>query len=249
MNNPLFSLQGQVAIVTGAASGIGNAIARKLSAAGAKVALVDRDSTVDEKAREVGHGARGYQFDLANISTLNELAASVVRDFGQLDILVNNAGIGILEPVDGVQQQSWDVTLQINLTAPFFLAQTCGLHMKARGYGRIINIASQASIIALEDHAAYCTSKAGMVAFTRVIAAEWGPFGITANAISPTVVETELGKRYWHGDRAAHMKAKIPSRRFASTDEIAAAVLYLSSPAAGIVNGENLIVDGGYTIM
>ncbi len=244
-----FSLHQQVAIVTGAASGIGFAIAQQLSAAGAKVAMVDRDSAVIEKAREISADARGYVFDLMAVDQLDELVEQIHDDFSQIDVLVNNAGIGILEPVGEVKVASWNATMLINLTAPFFLAQHCARYMQARGFGRIVNIASQASVIALQDHAAYCTSKAGMVSFTKVIAAEMGPFGITCNAISPTVVETELGKRYWHGDRADQMKSKIPSRRFASTDEIASAVLYLSSREAGIVNGENLVVDGGYSII
>ena len=245
----LFSLHQQVAIVTGAASGIGFAIAQQLSAAGATVAMVDRDSTVVDKAHEINANARGYVFNLMEIDKLDELVTQIHADLGQIDILVNNAGIGILESVGAVNLDSWNATIQINLTAPFFLAQHCVQFMQERGFGRIVNIASQASVIALHEHAAYCTSKAGVVAFTKVIAAEMGPFGITCNAISPTVVETELGKRYWHGERAEQMKSKIPSRRFASTDEIAHAVLYLSSREAGIVNGENLVVDGGYSII
>ena len=245
----LFSLHQQVAIVTGAASGIGFAIAQQLSAAGATVAMVDRDSAVVDKAREINADARGYVFDLIEVGKLEKLVAQIHADLGQIDILVNNAGIGILEPVGLVKMDSWNATMQINLTAPFFLAQHCAGYMQPRGYGRIVNISSQASVIALQDHAAYCASKAGVVSFTKVIAAEMGPFGITCNAISPTVVETELGKRYWHGERAEQMKSKIPSRRFASTDEIAHAVLYLSSREAGIVNGDNLVVDGGYSII
>lgn len=121
--------------------------------------------------------------------------------------------------------------------------------MKTRNFGRIINISSQAAVVAIDEHSAYCTSKAGMLAFTRSIAAEMGQFGITCNAISPTVVETQLGKRYWYGDRAEQMRGKIPSRRFASTEEIASAVVYLSSHEAGMINGENLIIDGGYSII
>jgi 2-deoxy-D-gluconate 3-dehydrogenase len=244
-----FSLQGQVAVITGSASGIGNAIARRLAEAGATLALVDRNPGIVAEAASIAYGAKGYPFDLAQITDLGVLVEQIAADHGQIDILVNNAGIGILEPIGDVSLASWDATMLINLSAPFFLAQHCARLMKQRRHGRIVNIASQASVVALEEHAAYCASKAGMVAFTRVLAAELGPYGITANAISPTVVETELGKRYWNGDRAAQMKAKIPARRFASTAEIASAVLYLSSLEAGIINGENLVVDGGYSII
>lgn len=245
----LFSLQNKVAIVTGAASGIGYAIARCLSSAGAQVAMVDRAEEVKSVANEMDNPARGYVFDLANVEALGELVEQIHQDFGRIDILVNNAGIGMLEAVGEVQLASWNTTMLINMTAPFFLAQHCARYMKAQGFGRFINIASQASVIALNEHAAYCTSKSGMVSFTRVLAAELGPFGITANAISPTVVETELGKRYWHGERAEQMKSKIPSRRFATPDEVASTVLYLSSNEAAMVNGENLVIDGGYSVI
>lgn len=245
----LFSLNNQVAIVTGAASGIGYGIARCLSEAGAKVAMVDRAEEVKSAAQNLGNSARGYVFDLANVDALGELVEQIHHDFGRIDVLVNNAGIGMLEAVGEVQLTSWNATMLINMTAPFFLAQHCSRFMKMQGFGRLINISSQASVIALNEHAAYCASKSGMASFTRVLAAELGPFGITANAISPTVVETELGKRYWHGERAEQMKQKIPARRFATTDEIAGAVLYLSSKEAAMVNGENLVVDGGYSVI
>jgi 2-deoxy-D-gluconate 3-dehydrogenase len=245
----IFSLKNQVALVTGAASGIGYAIASCLSAAGAQVAMIDRAEDITTLASKMENSARGYVFDLANVDALGALIEQIHRDFGRIDILVNNAGIGMLEPVGEVQLSSWNTTMLINMTAPFFLAQHCARHMKAQGFGRLINIASQASVIALNEHAAYCTSKSGMVSFTRVLAAELGPFGITANAISPTVVETELGKRYWHGERAEQMKSKIPSRRFATPDEIASSVLYLSSKEAAMVNGENLVIDGGYSMI
>lgn len=245
----LFSLNNQVAIVTGAASGIGYAIARYLSEAGAKVAMVDRAEEVKSAAQNLGNSAQGYVFDLADVEALGELVEQIHHDFGRIDILVNNAGIGMLEAVGEVKLVSWNTTMLINMTAPFFLAQHCARYMKVQGFGRLINISSQASVIALNEHAAYCTSKSGMVSFTRVLAAELGPFGITANAISPTVVETELGKRYWHGDRAEQMKQKIPARRFATPDEIAGTVLYLSSKEAAMVNGENLVVDGGYSMI
>ncbi|WP_432241299.1 GolD/DthD family dehydrogenase [Herbaspirillum robiniae] len=246
MNSP-FSLQDQVAIVTGGASGIGYEIARRLRDAGATIALVDRDPDVFHQAQTLGDRVSAHRFDLSRVDDLHRLATDIADAHGQIDILINNAGIGILEPVGEVQLSSWNSTMLINLTAPFFLAQHCARFMKMRGGGRIINIASQASVVALDEHAAYCASKAGMLGFTRVLAAELGPHGITANAVSPTVVETTLGKVYWNGERAAQMKRKIPVRRFAATEEIAAAVLYLSSKEAGIVNGENLMVDGGYS--
>ncbi len=138
--------------------------------------------------------------------------------------------------------------MAVNLKAPFMLAQAVGKAMIAKRYGRIVNIASQASVVALDRHVAYCTSKAALVGMTQVLAAEWAEYGITVNAVSPTVVETELGKRAWAGEVGAAMKKKIPTGRFAQPEEIAIAVLYLASDAAAMVDGENFIIDGGYTI-
>jgi 2-deoxy-D-gluconate 3-dehydrogenase len=173
---------------------------------------------------------------------------AVIARFGQLDILINNAGIARLAPADQATRADWDLTMAVNLTAPFLFAQAAGIHMIERGSGRIINLASQAATVALQSHVAYCTSKAAIVGMTKVLALEWGPCGVTVNAISPTVVETELGKKAWAGEVGEAMKKLIPSRRFAQPEEIALAALYLASPAAAMINGADLAIDGGYTI-
>ncbi|EEP94378.1 Short-chain dehydrogenase/reductase SDR [Yersinia aldovae ATCC 35236] len=211
--------------------------------------MVDKDPQVIAQAKNMPGDGFGIAADLSDIEALPMLIKQIVERYGRIDILVNNAGIGILESAAEVKKESWDATLLVNLTAPYFLSQAAGKYMAEQGYGRIVNIASQASVIALENHAAYCTSKAGLVIASKVLAAEWGKFGITVNTISPTVVETELGKRYWQGERATEMKSKIPVGRFAMPDEIAAAVAWLASEKAGMVNGENIIIDGGYTII
>lgn len=247
--NTFFGLKGKTALVTGASAGIGLAICELLHQLGATVVMVDKDPQVGSQASRLPGKHLGIVADLSDIAALPGLVQQVVDHYGRIDILVNNAGIGILEAAAEVKKGSWDATLLVNLTAPYFLSQAAGEYMARQGYGRIVNIASQASVIALENHAAYCTSKAGLVIASKVLAAEWGKFGITVNTISPTVVETELGKRYWQGDRATEMKAKIPAGRFAMPDEIAAAVAWLVSEKAGMVTGENLIVDGGYTIV
>lgn len=244
-----FALEDKVAIVTGAAAGIGLAITEQLLALGSQVVMLDRNPDVINIAKNLSQHCHGYVADLADIEAFPGLVDSLITKHKRIDILVNNAGIGILEAAEEVKKESWDATLLINLTAPFFLSQNVASYMIKRKYGRIINIASQASIIALENHIAYCASKAGLVIASKVMAAEWGKYGITVNAISPTVVETELGKRYWHGERAEQMKAKIPVGRFAMPEEIAAAVAWLASQHAGIISGENMIIDGGYTII
>ncbi len=243
-----FSLDGLTALVTGGASGIGFAIAAAFVESGARVALVDRDPTVESVARSLGPDHIGLVVDVAEDGAPRRTVDDVAERFGRLDILVNNAGIVRLAPAAEASRADWDSTLAVNLTAPFLFAQAAGAHMMARGSGRIINMASQAASVALQAHVAYCTSKAAIVGMTKVMALEWGPHGITVNAISPTVVETELGRQAWAGEVGEAMKKLIPSRRFARPEEVAMAALYLASPAAAMVNGADLAIDGGYTI-
>lgn len=243
-----FSLAGLTALVTGGASGIGLSIATAFVESGARVALVDRDPNVEAVAARLGPDHIGLVVDVAQDGAPRRTVDEVAKRFGRLDILVNNAGIVRLAPAAEASRADWDLTLAVNLTASFLFAQAAGAHMVARGSGRIINMASQAASVALQAHVAYCTSKAAIVGMTKVMALEWGPHGITVNAISPTVVETELGRQAWAGEVGEAMKKLIPSRRFAQPEEVALAALYLASPAAAMVNGADLAIDGGYTI-
>jgi NAD(P)-dependent dehydrogenase (short-subunit alcohol dehydrogenase family) len=168
--------------------------------------------------------------------------------FGRIDVLVNNAGIVLLEDALNLSEEYWDRTMAINLRAPFFLAQRVAREMVKTGGGRIVNLASQAGIIALDKHAAYCAGKAAIISMTKVLALEWARFNIQTNAISPTVVLTELGRKAWAGEVGEQMKKKIPNGRFAYPEEIAACALFLAGDAAAMINGENLVIDGGYTI-
>ncbi len=247
----MFDLSGKTAIVTGAAAGIGLAISRLLAERGASLMLVDMSPAVKGVAGDLPGGTGRHEplvADLTEKGVVDRVVSTTMRRFGGIDILVNNAGIVLLEKSESISEADWDRTMDVNLKVPFLLAQAVGREMIARKSGRIVNIASQASFIALDRHVAYCTSKAGIVGMTKVLAAEWAQHGITVNAVSPTVVETELGKRAWAGEVGVAMKKKIPTGRFAQPEEIALAVLYLVSGAAGMVDGENLVIDGGYTI-
>jgi 2-deoxy-D-gluconate 3-dehydrogenase len=144
---------------------------------------------------------------------------------------------------------AWDATFGVNIRAAFMFSQAVGRHMIERRYGRIVSLASQAALVALEGHIAYTASKAGVIAMSKVLALEWGPHGITSNTISPTVINTAMGREVWAGAKGDAFRAKIPVGRFGEVEEIAHAVLYLVSGAAGLINGENLVVDGGYTIV
>ena len=247
----LFDITDRVAVVTGAASGIGFAVAGCLAAAGARVALLDINPAVEAVARTLpGDPGRhvGIAADITAAGVSDVLVRQVTEALGPVDILVNNAGVALLENAEALSEEAWDRTMTINLKAPFLLAQAVGKQMLSRGSaGRIVNLASQASVVALERHVAYCASKAAIVGMTKVLALEWAKHGITVNAVSPTVVDTELGRKAWAGAVGEAMKAKIPAGRFAHPDEIAALILYLVSDAAAMVNGENIVIDGGYT--
>jgi len=244
-----YDLTGQVALVTGGASGIGLAVASALAERGARLALLDKAAEAGTVAAGLpGSGHLGITVDLLDTAAAAQAVERAAGALGRIDILVNNAGIVRLAPAEQLSETDWDLTLAVNLKVPFLLAQLVGRRMLAQGSGRIVNIASQAAVVALDGHVAYCASKAGIVSLTKTLALEWGPRGINTNAISPTVVETALGRLAWEGEKGTLFKAKIPTGRFAQPEEIASAVLFLVSGAARMINGENLLVDGGYTI-
>jgi len=161
---------------------------------------------------------------------------------------VNSAGVARLAPAEELSLQDWDSTLAINLSGTFLMCQAVGKRMLEAGGGAIVNMASQAATVALDQHVAYCASKFGVVGVSKVLAAEWGGRGVRVNTISPTVVLTELGHKAWDGPRGDALKKLIPTGRFAYPDEIAAAAVFLASDAAAMINGADLVIDGGYTI-
>ncbi|AZF42373.1 Ribose ABC transporter, periplasmic ribose-binding protein RbsB [Pseudomonas sp. R1-43-08] len=245
--NQAFDLSGRCAVITGGAAGIGLACATLLVERGARVALLDRDPAVVEVAARLGDGHLGIAVDLSQIGQIQPTIDQVFEQFQRLDYLVNSAGVVLLDKAVEVSESAWDTTLDINLKASFFVAQACARHMLAQGSGRIVNLASQAAVIGLDRHVAYCASKAAIVGMTKVLAMEWAP-QINVNAISPTIVETALGKQAWAGAVGERAKAQIPAGRFAQPEEIAALALYLLSDAAQMITGANMLIDGGYSI-
>jgi NAD(P)-dependent dehydrogenase (short-subunit alcohol dehydrogenase family) len=242
-------LDDQVAVVTGGASGIGAAIAAEFAAHGAVVAIVDlKAGDAIATAEALGAEHVGLFGDVGDADSVNRVASQLSEQFGQVDILVNCAGIVRLAPAESLEIDDWDLTMNVNLRGTFLMSQAIGRMMLARGHGRIINLASQAARVALDQHVAYSASKAGVVAVTRSLASEWAGRGVTVNAISPTVVLTELGRSAWSGPRGDAMLGLIPTGRFAEPEEIAATALFLASSAAAMINGVDLAVDGGYTI-
>lgn len=246
-----FDMRDRVLLVTGGAAGIGLETATLFAEQGARVVLLDRApaSTIAVLAASLPGGPHlGLSADVTDAVSVEAVIEQALTLTGRIDVLINSAGIVRLAPAAELSTADWDAVIAVNLTASFVVAQAVGRRMLAQGSGRIVNLASQAALVALDQHVAYCASKAAVVAITKVLALEWGPHGITVNCISPTVVETELGRLAWAGAVGDAMRGRIPTRRFARPDEIAAAALYLAGGAAGMINGENLVIDGGFTI-
>lgn len=242
------TFEGRTAVVTGAASGIGYTVARHLASRGARIVGVDVASRVGAMMTELpGKGHLGIARDLTAPEAATEVIAEAVRVAGTPHILVNSAGIALLDPALDVPSARWQATLDVNLSASFYMAQAAGRVMTEAGYGRIINLASQAAVIGLDQHAAYCASKAAIVGLTHVLSLEWAPRGVTVNAVSPTVVETPLGKSAWAGEKGEKAKREIPVGRFAQPEEVAALIAYLASDVAAMITGTNVLIDGGFT--
>lgn len=251
-----FNLAGRTALVTGSGRGIGSALAYGLAQAGANVAVSDlaaRLPGAQETAQRIqaeGAASRVYPLDVLDLPNIRETVAAVVRDFGRLDILVNNAGIRRRAPALEVTEADWDAVLDTNLKGAFFCAQAAAGPMINQGGGRIINISSQLAIVAGENRAAYCASKAGLANLTRVLALEWIKYGITVNAIGPGPTETPgllAADTRAAAEVEAHLRGNMPLGRRMAPEELVGAAVYLASPSAAATTGHLLIVDGGWT--
>ena len=241
-------LDGRIALVTGGAGGIGAAIARAMAGAGARVAVVDsRLPAAALVADGIAGGSCAFEADVREPGSVLAAVQAVMREFGRIDVLVNCAGVALLAPAETMCLRSWDTTLDVNLRGAFLTAQAVGRHMLAAGRGKIINIASTAATVGMAEHAAYCASKAGLLGLTRALAVEWGPHGLTVNAVSPTAVLTDLSRNVLRGDDGEAFIRLIPSGRFVEPEEVAALVTFIASDAADMMNGADVVLDGGYT--
>jgi NAD(P)-dependent dehydrogenase (short-subunit alcohol dehydrogenase family) len=242
-----FDLKGKVALVTGASRGIGFGLAESLAKAGARVAVAARsEAELVPLARSID--GLSVNLDVRDVSSIRAGVDRVVKEFGRIDILVNNAGLGANHPALEVTEVDWDDMMAVNLRGLFFCCQAAGRHMVAKGYGRIVNISSQASLVGIRDHAVYCASKGGVNQLTRVLALEWSALGVTVNAVAPTFIYTPgTRERLDQPEYLKNVLARIPAGKVGTIDDVAGAVIYLASDAAGLVTGTVLPVDGGWT--
>ncbi len=246
------SLEGKRALITGASKGIGFEACQVLADAGADIAAVGRDekalAEITAAVTKLGRRCVAISADLATVEGPRAAAAQALKEFGTIDILVNNAGVTTIKSIINTPVEDWEWVNAVNLRAPFLLAQALAPNMIKQNMGKIINISSQSGVVALEDHSAYGASKGGLNMLTKVMTIEWAKYNIQANTICPTVILTPMGEMVW-GDpkKGDPMKAKIPAGRFGKTVEVADLILFLASSASDLINGQDILIDGGFT--
>jgi len=253
MEYPQFGLSGRVALVTGAARGLGRAISLALAHAGADIALGLRDVKVDSglafEIRRMGRKALPLQMDMRNKQQIFAAIDETAKEFGRIDILVNNAGIAPDNPAEKVREEDFDETLAVNLKGTFLACQAAGRLMIQQKSGTIINMSSQAGFVALPTESIYCMTKAAIVHLTKCLAVEWGMYGITVNAVAPTFIhtpgtESALSDPAFRSDTVERIAAL---HRIGEPMEVAGTVVFLASQAASLITGETILIDGGWT--
>lgn len=248
----MFGLHQRTALVTGAATGLGQAIALALAQAGAKVAVSDKPgvSLTETKAicADRGHATVGVPMDVRDLRQISEAVVAIESQLGAVDILVNNAGINRPMPGTDVDQENWDDHFNTNVRGGFFCAQAVLPNMIRRQFGRIIFISSQSGLVGIPGQPVYCASKGAIINLVRSLGVEWARYGITVNSVAPTFVETNLTRTRLQDPKfRSFVLGKIPKGELAAPNDVAYAVVYLASNEAGMVNCTNLPVDGGWT--
>jgi len=248
----MFRLDDKIALITGAATGIGAGISVALARQGADIAISDRPGVslekTAERARPYGHRVLALEMDVCDMDQLDRGVAAVKEALGRVDILINNAGINRPAPGLEVSVDNWDAHFDVNVKGGFFLAQKVAPMMIERGWGRVIWMSSQSGVIGIPGQPAYCSSKGAVIQLVRTLGVEWARHGITVNSIAPTFVETNLTrKRLQQKEFRAFVLGKIPCGRVAQIEDVAAAAVFLASDEAAMVNCHTLLVDGGWT--
>ena len=250
---PSFELTGQVALVTGAARGLGQAIALALANAGADVALGLRDRNargdVEAQIKSMGRRVLPLQMDMTQMDQIFQAVEETVNHFGRIDILVNNAGLAPDNLAENVREADFDLTLTVNLKGTFFASQAAGRVMIRQKSGRIINLSSQAGFVALPTESVYCMTKAAIAHLTKCLAVEWGKYNITVNAVAPTFIRTPGTESYLaNPEQRADVEERIAAlHRIGDPMDVAGAVVFLASSAASLITGETILIDGGWT--
>jgi len=250
----LFSLKEKIAIVTGGNQGIGFAIAEGLAAAEATVIIANRRETegrqAAEKLTDKGFKAVSIPTDVANVASIENLVSETIGNYQKIDILVNNAGVIIRKPPEEITEQDWNFIFDTNLKGMFFCCQAAGQEMIKRKKGKIINISSNVSRVAMPGRSIYSVSKGGVAQLTKVLALEWAKYGINVNALGPGPTLTDINQKYFE-ENPEDLQARIdsmPLARMGKPMDHVGAAIFLASEASDFVTGENLLVDGGSTI-
>jgi 2-deoxy-D-gluconate 3-dehydrogenase len=249
-------LDGKTALVSGAGSGIGKAVALAAAAAGAHCAVTELPDRVADlepvcaAIEALGRRALPLALQLPDLASIDAAVQEAVEALGRIDVLVNNAGVNIPRDALELTEADWDGVLDVNLKGTFFLSQRVARHMVEAGGGRIVNMASQNGVVGYYKRAAYCSSKAGVVNLTRVLAIEWARHHINVNAVGPTFILTPLTQSTFDDpELRADLLGRIPAGRVGQPEDVVGAVVFLASPAADLITGHTLLVDGGWTAL
>jgi NAD(P)-dependent dehydrogenase (short-subunit alcohol dehydrogenase family) len=246
------NVHGKIALITGAARGIGRACALALAEAGADIALGLRNEYADDglvkEIEAMGKRVLPLQMDVSKMGEIHDAVEKIKNHFGRIDILINNAGVAPENLIENVTEKDFDYTLTVNLKGTFFVSQAAGAMMIKQKFGRIINLSSQAGFIALPAESVYCMTKAGIAHLTKCVAVEWAKYNITVNAVAPTFIYTPGTEEYLaQEENKKKVLSKIVLGRIGEPKDVANAVLFLASPAASLITGTTLMVDGGWT--
>jgi NAD(P)-dependent dehydrogenase (short-subunit alcohol dehydrogenase family) len=248
-----FRMDGNVAIITGGSRGLGKQMGAALAEAGANVVVASRgpklvEAVADELTSTCGRTCRGYGCDVADPEQVQVLVAKVLDEFHHIDVLINNAGVNIRGPIEELSLEQFRTVQDTNVTGMWLLCREVAPHMKARRYGRVINVGSTLSVVSIPERTPYATSKGAVLQLTRTLALEWAPFHITVNAILPGPFATEMNRPFMEDkERYAAFTALVPLGRWGELEEIGGLALFLASDASSFVTGAGISIDGGWT--